>query len=372
MFKEIIKWAMIIVLILAGRTIISAQKLQATMTNQGTTLFVKLKPNSTSVTTGFSNMEFFIRYPNTQTIAWTNLIANGIDFPSIAIQKNAPYTAGTDAGYTIVRFFLPPGTFTTSNTYVAGTEYEVFHITATGTGIATLEMMDRADFTPYYMTLVNETANIQLEAPIRFYGAGASGAVAIQSLPLSFALPLELTAFSGKAETNGNKLNWQTVNERNVSHFIVEKSTYAADKFQNIGEVKAVGHSSTPQYYSLLDAEPSQLNYYRLKMMDTNGQYTYSKTIALESKQTRKDGIEFYPNPANDVLNVVLKNKNYQTATVSLMDISGKTLVFQTKKGENTEGVFFTFNLKEFQNGVYSAVIVVDGVQTIHKVVVTK
>jgi hypothetical protein len=101
----------------------------------------------------------------------------------------------------------------------------------------------------------------------RVYGANAVGVgkwSSVNSFTTMTALPLTLIDFKGTYITNNTiKLNWQTTDEQHVSHFIIEKSMDAADKFIEIGNVKATGNArETPQYYSLLDAQPSRLNWH--------------------------------------------------------------------------------------------------------------
>ncbi len=365
-----IRWILVILISIALKTVLPAQTFQATMTSLNTTLTVKIKAGGGNITTGFANMEFYIRYPSTTTINWGTPVANTTDFPNIVIQKNDPYTTITEAGFTIVRFFLPPGTVTTSNTYTNATEYEVFHITATGAGSANLEMMHQAAENPYVLTLVNETASVDWANAIKFYGPGATAtASATQSLPLTIVLPLELIEFSGKENKNNIQLNWQTANEHNVSHYSVEKSSDNDTKFSMIGEVKATGNTATPQYYSLLDAQPSRLNYYRLKMVDNDGTFQYSKILSFEGNNKPKNHIAFYPNPATHVLHVLLNTENDQTATVSLLDITGRIIMTQSKIVDNQP---FIFDVAQFNAGIYTAIVTVDGNKSMHKVVISK
>jgi Secretion system C-terminal sorting domain len=357
-------------IVLINGHLLHAQTLQATMTSQGTNLIVKIRPTGNNVTTGFANMEFYVRYPSATTIVWGTPVVNATDFPSIAIQKNDPYTSITESGFTIVRFFLPPGTFTASKTYMDAVEYEVFRVSATGIGSANIEMMHRTAENPYVLTLVNETASTDWANAVKFYGAGASGAGASQSLPLMITLPLELLSFTGKQNAEGITLNWQTANEQNVSHFIVEKSSDIADKFVEIGKIKAIGNNrETPQYYSLFDAQPSFLNYYRLKMVDNDGGFNYSKILAFKGENKSNGIIGFYPNPVTNVLNVVLTNTNYKTATVSLVDITGRTLLTQSKAFDNQA---FVLNTETVANGIYTVIVTIDGTQSLHKVVIAK
>ena len=350
-----------------------AQCFQTTMTNTGNTLIFKIKPTVADIATGFTAMEFFVRYPSDKVLTWGTVTPNTTDFPMLQLSKQAPSLIATESGSTIVRVFQTLLTSTTSATYTNGVEYEVFRITATGTA-TNVELVHLDDYFKYWSTMTALDAATERTCPIKFYGTGATAtAASFQSLNLtSLVLPLELTQFSGKQVGDANKLEWQTANEQNMSHFVVEKSADAADKFQNIGEVKAKGNTRTPQYYSLFDAEPSLLNYYRLKMMDNDGQFKYSKTITLANREGNKGGVELYPNPVTNILNIALKNKHYHTATVNVSDITGKILISQSKNGDTATGLPFVLDMYAFQNGVYSVVVTIDGISALHKIVVAR
>lgn len=49
--------------------------------------------------------------------------------------------------------------------------------------------------------------------------------------------------------------------------------------------------------YSHVDGEPRRINYYRLKMIDIDGSYQYSKMIAV-SLDDWQPALRVYPNPA--------------------------------------------------------------------------
>lgn len=197
--------------------------------------------------------------------------------------------------------------------------------------------------------------------------------------PNVVVLPLELVSFSGKEDKGNIKLNWHTLHERDLSHFIIEKSSDVPDRFKTIGEVTARGNSDTPpnnlgagQYYSLFDASPSVLNYYRLKMVDNNGLFKFSKTIAFKTVNTAKESITLYPNPADDVLNIVLTNSHFHTATVRLLDITGRVLWVQSINSNTTNTASFVLHTDGFTNGVYTAAVTIDDRTSMHKVVIAK
>lgn len=356
-------WTMVNILSL------NAQYFQATMTNEGSMLVVKIKPTGGNITTSFANMEFFVRYLDSKNLTWDNPIINITDFQGISIQKNDPYTTIPDAGYKIVRFFLPPGTFTTSKTYTNDTEYEVFRTTVTGLGSTNLEMIHRDDYTPYYLAIDNETGDVT--GAQKFYGAGVRSGVGFQALSLDIVLPVELLEFEGKADKKANILDWKTAKEENASHFVLEKAVGQPQKFVGIGERKANNVSTnTPQYYTFTDAQPSQLDYYRLKMVDKNGQFSYSKTISLA--RTERIKVDIFPNPATHFVNINVAAEGSKNITIALLDVTGKVIAHQSNIKDNLDKNTFVFDMKDLSNGVYTASVTIDGKQSFHKIAVVK
>jgi surface protein len=115
-------------------------------------------------------------------------------------------------------------------------------------------------------------------------------------------LPVELLAFEGKNTEGGNILVWQTANEKNNMGFDVELS-YDGKNFQKIGFIKGKGNTTTRSIYDFFDKNPFRISYYRLKQIDVNGSFSYSKTVVVEAKR-RNQKIKLFPNPADVELTV--------------------------------------------------------------------
>ncbi len=116
---------------------------------------------------------------------------------------------------------------------------------------------------------------------------------------VNIPLPLDLISYTGKKENNATVLEWETANMKNVSGFEIEKST-DAKSFAKIGFVSA----SEKTTYTYTDNTLSDRNnFYRLRMVDMDGQFTYSKTIMVLN--TDKTEITLYPNPVKDELNIL-------------------------------------------------------------------
>jgi Secretion system C-terminal sorting domain len=371
MYKIIFNKHLFLVLLCAILSSVSlnAQYFQATMTAEGSALIVKIKPTGGDITNCvFANMEFFIRYPNTGNLSWATPIVKVTDIPDGVIQINNPYTTITEAGYTIVRFYLPPGTFTIKKTYTNNTEYEVFRTTATGLNSTTIEMMHRDDFTPYYLALDNEVGDVT--GTQKFYGLGYRTEVGIQALTLDIVLPVELLEFEGKAEPKANVLNWTTLREENASHFVLEKAIGQAQKFAPIGELKANNNGAFPQYYSFTDAQYSSLDYYRLKMVNKNGQFSYSKTISLARVEDVK--VDIFPNPATHFVNINVATTQSKNVSITLMDAMGKVVARQSKEKGTLDKNTFVFDVHNMPNGIYTASVTMDTQSSFHKIVKTK
>ena len=93
----------------------------------------------------------------------------------------------------------------------------------------------------------------------------------------------ELQYFTGKNESDSILLEWKTGAEDNLNRFEIERSASEPNNYVNIGSVTAIGSNS---YYYYRDNTSVQNNsapvyYYRLKIVDNNGNYVYSQTITV-------------------------------------------------------------------------------------------
>jgi hypothetical protein len=95
-------------------------------------------------------------------------------------------------------------------------------------------------------------------------------------------LPLTLTSFTA-TRINGSdgytrvRLIWETAQESNTSHFLVERSNDLINFYTTVMRVPAAGNSSMPITYTYYDSFPTNGdNLYRLKMVDLDNSFTFS------------------------------------------------------------------------------------------------
>ena len=178
------------------------------------------------------------------------------------------------------------------------------------------------------ITVTNGTLTIV----IGFTGADAaagSSATRIDDFQISGStavLPVELTDFDVKYTPLGNKLRWKTATETNNEGFDIETSKDGVN-FQSLEFVKGRGTTSKAQNYTfthrLADNENGVL-YYRLKQMDIDGKFEYSKIIVVRS-EGKKNSVVVYPNPSNGLYTIVLDEKA-EIEQISLMTVTGQSI----------------------------------------------
>ncbi len=160
-------------------------------------------------------------------------------------------------------------------------------------------------------------------------------------------LPVEMLSFNAKADKNIVNINWETTTEINNNYFVVERSTNGTN-FERIAKIKGNGNSTDVIDYYCSDKDPyNGISYYRLKIVDYNDNYEYSKTKAVSFNYEDKTKIELsiYPNPIsiNSILTIQL-NKNTDNLEILVFDISGRIVdVYYTN--ENKKILLNTQNL---------------------------
>ncbi len=138
-------------------------------------------------------------------------------------------------------------------------------------------------------------------------------------------LPVELTSFTGINTGDRNRLDWVTASETDSKKFILEKNT-GGSSWIYVSELPAAGNSNTPKNYQLFDLSPAVGdNYYRLKMIDIDGSFTYSNEINVVLRDAVINNIDnIYPNPANSHINVQIQSTATYNTRLIVYDVVGK------------------------------------------------
>lgn len=157
------------------------------------------------------------------------------------------------------------------------------------------------------------------------YTATASGFTTFGNFTIinTTVLPLNLQSFNAALNIDRVNVAWATTNEINTKSFEIEKSADASNFF-TIGVVTS-HKSSTINTYTFIDISPLDgLSYYRLKMIDKDGSFTYSKIETINKLLTIK--FTAFPNPTKNILAVVYP-KVVTNGSVKIIATNGSVVI---------------------------------------------
>lgn len=117
------------------------------------------------------------------------------------------------------------------------------------------------------------------------------------------SLPVEWLSFTAQADKGDIILDWATASEKDNSHFEVEVSKDPIRGFKKIGRVESkVGNSKVATSYSFRHrlGDVNGTWYFRLKQVDFDNAFEYSKLIATELHGAGEVKVNVAPNPVTD------------------------------------------------------------------------
>jgi len=180
-------------------------------------------------------------------------------------------------------------------------------------------------------------------------------------------LPITLTQFDGTPKDDLNDLYWSTASEINNDNFILENSTDGKN-FNELSKIKGAGNSNTLKYYNYIHYTPNDIEYYRLKQVDFNGKYSYSKIIAVRA--IKEQEINIFPNPSKENFTFEIRESNDEAYTIIYTNLLGSkskeevlihsgTNHYQVNKfGDLPEGIYFVQIINEIGEVIKSEKVI--------------
>ncbi len=123
------------------------------------------------------------------------------------------------------------------------------------------------------------------------------------------ALPVVWEEIWGEHRSDHNYIEWSVQSEFDLDYYDIEVSVFDSKSFSPINKVLPKEQSSGKLIYSFedYDLQGAGIYYYRIKQVDLNGDFSYSKIVAI-SVSNFEDGedytINMYPNPVVNELTV--------------------------------------------------------------------
>ncbi len=144
-------------------------------------------------------------------------------------------------------------------------------------------------------------------------------------------LPVTLVSFTSSRQNQENILYWRTENEENIISYEIESGRNGNSDWQTLEIIPSMAAHANGYSYTFIDhTNKDGDRYYRLKIIDRDGKYVYSKVLFITSGQTGT--ISVTPTLVYSSMNVNLPASG--PAQVSIFNTSGlpvKTLIAGTE-----------------------------------------
>lgn len=182
----------------------------------------------------------------------------------------------------------------------------------------------------------------------------------VNPTPLDKQLPIELVYFTANIENKEINLLWQSAQEINNSHYIIEKSLDGKQYTVITDKIQGAGNSNTVIDYDYKDVEPPTTGtvYYRLTQVDFDGKTSSWTTMVRNNLKEDNMTFKVYPNPVQFQLNVIVNSTdNAKPDFMFINTASGQKIKPEFKTTHNKS----TFDVSSFTPGIYLLIVDING-----------
>jgi len=188
-------------------------------------------------------------------------------------------------------------------------------------------------------------------------------------------LPVELSSFSAFVNGSAVNLKWHTKTEVNNYGFEILRSTQNDnDSWTKIGFVNGHGNSNSPKDYSFTDRSILSGKFiYRLKQIDTDGKYEYSKEVEVDLGLPKNYSLEQnYPNPFNPSTVISWQSPVGSQQVIKLFDVIGNEVATLINEWKEAGSHSLKFDASDLSSGVYYYKLTTDNFSSTKKMILTK
>ena len=178
-------------------------------------------------------------------------------------------------------------------------------------------------------------------------------------------LPITWLSFNAVKIADSVLLNWKTNSEQNCNFYQIERSNDGVT-FSKIGTSPAANSSTATSNYNFVDTKPLQgISYYRIKQVDNDGAFRYSKVIAVRFLASLPP-VSIYPNPASETVNIVFTNVPANGTKIEMFTANGQFVKSILNNGSAASAI----DVSNLSNGLYQIKISDKNMQLSEKIIV--
>ena len=174
-------------------------------------------------------------------------------------------------------------------------------------------------------------------------------------------LPARFRSFSGVLNTadKNAELQWTVTNNSTVRSFVIE-SSIDGGSFVDAGTITANGSLKDDASYNFNYNIPfgtSLFVEFRIRMINQDGSYSYSRILRINAKQPLKTGITISPNPVRGKFQMSITSSSDTEAKILFVDMQGRTVSIINQMLRKGANIFAVETNENWQSGVYNALL---------------
>ncbi len=293
---------------------------------QGTPITVSSAADPLTITKSSNQSVYGVNSPAHFTVTICNPGAYGITIDKITDEIPAGFTyQSLDSNSNLT------ATNSTTLPTTGATGTIIFEGGVTSGGNTSFYIPSGGCFSLKYKATTASSSASNLVTTARMFVSSTMVDSAQNTVSVSSTLATKLISFSGEWFTGSIRLNWSTANENDGMRTEIERSNDGM-VFGKIGEVAGSGLPGQVHTYNYIDYAPlATYNVYRLKIIESNGQFMYSQIVLLNKKQSDLYLQVVYPNPFAEQFTVQLISDKNQMVQMKLIGMDGKTVFTGTE-----------------------------------------
>jgi hypothetical protein len=171
---------------------------------------------------------------------------------------------------------------------------------------------------------------------------------------VNYTLPMELLSFEARKQGLSARLTWATASEKDNDFFTLERSTDNRE-FKEIARIAGANGTEREDYVYMDVSTPRGMVYYRFRQQDFDGQYTYSRVVALDMGNAT-DLASIRPNSVGNLLTVQVISTEVGEGVLEIYNPQGQLSLsrsFDAAIGSNV----VTWDVSDLSPGIYQMVL---------------
>ncbi len=186
---------------------------------------------------------------------------------------------------------------------------------------------------------------------------------AVAYLTPGLVLPITGLTIKGKNIGNNNQIDFETLAEINTAYMTVERSNNGIIFSAISGKILPKGNINNGAKYLFIDDKILPINFYRIKVIDVDGEISYSEIISIKASKTERL-FNVLANPAHSFIQLAMFAQ--QPVQIMLINSIGQVVY----KATNNASAAINIDVNKFAKGMYQLMIIAGDKKQTEKIII--